>query len=127
MSKGRILYADDDPDTREMVKMYLQMAGFRVDLATTSREVLDTIAEEQFDAVILDNWMPEATGVETCKLIRLIDQTTPIFFCSGAASAADIKEATDAGAQGYFTKPFDPDDLVKALQRALGIRCQSAT
>jgi DNA-binding response OmpR family regulator len=116
MSKGRILFADDDLDTREMVALYLRMAGFRVDLATTSVEVLDILAVEKFDAVVLDNWMPETSGIETCKLIRLIDQTTPIFFCSGAASPADVEDATEAGAQGYFTKPFDPDELVKVLR-----------
>ena len=116
MSKGRILFADDDPDTREMVKILLQLAGFRVDLATNCKDVLNQTGNEHFDAVVLDNWMPETSGVETCKLLRLTDQTTPIFFCSGAASPADIKEATEAGAQGYITKPFDPEELVKALQ-----------
>lgn len=121
MSKGRILFADDDLDTREMMQKYLELAGFRVDLAETSQEVLDLVAEDDslFDAVVLDNWMPPTKGVETCKLIRIIDQTTPIFFCSGAAKQSDIDEATEAGAQGYLTKPFDPDELVQALQAAL--------
>ena len=118
MSKGRILFAEDDLDTREMMQTFLQNAGFQVDVVTTPMEVLDTVADEanRFDAVLLDNWMPEVTGLEICKRIRVFDQTTPIFFCSGAAQQSDIDAATEAGAQGYFTKPFDPDELVKTLQ-----------
>jgi len=119
MSKGRILFADDDVDTRQMMAKYLQLAGYSVFLATSPMEVLDTMADEEFDAVLLDNWMPEKTGLELCKMIRLIDQTTPIFFCSGAAQQTDIDAATAAGAQGYFTKPFDPDELVKTLESVL--------
>jgi DNA-binding response OmpR family regulator len=63
--------------------------------------------------------MPDMSGVELCQLIRLTDKITPIFFCSGAASPEDIRAATLAGAQGYFIKPFNPDELVKALQTAL--------
>jgi DNA-binding response OmpR family regulator len=89
-----------------------------VSLATTSQEVLDLVAEDDsfFDAVVLDNWMPPTTGIETCKLIRIIDQKTPILFCSGAAKQSDIDEAKEAGAQNYLTKPFDPEELIKALQ-----------
>jgi len=121
MSQGHILFADDDLDTRVMVEKYLQHAGFNVSLATTSQEVLDLVAEDDnlFDAVVLDNWKTETTGIETCKLIRVIDQTTPIFFCSGAARPSEIDEATEAGAQGYLTKPFDPEELVQALQAVL--------
>jgi CheY-like chemotaxis protein len=52
-----------------------------VSLATTSQEVLDLVAEDDsfFDAVVLDNWMPPTTGIETCKLIRIIDQKTLSF------------------------------------------------
>lgn len=116
-----ILVAEDDPDTRDLVQFFLQGAGFRVSVTGNPAEVLCLAEKERFDALLLDNWMPDITGVELCRRIRAFDQLTPILFCSGAVTEADIKAATLAGAQGYISKPFDPDDLVKALRTALNV------
>jgi len=56
------------------------------------------LATDSFDALLLDNWMPEMNGVELCRQIRSIDKTTPVFFCSGAVTDADKKAAFLAGA-----------------------------
>lgn len=63
--------------------------------------------------------MPEMTGIELCGQICSFDASIPIFLCSGAATTADKASALAAGAQGYFTKPFNPDDLVATLRAAL--------
>lgn len=52
-----ILLADDDPDTREMVQLVLQHAGFRVSVTGNPAEVLYLAAREHYDALLLDNWM----------------------------------------------------------------------
>lgn len=114
-----ILVADDDPDTRDVFLVFLQSAGFRVSITSSPAEVLHLAASERFDAVLLDNWMPDLTGVELCQKIRAFDQLTPILFCSGAAMEADIEAATLAGAQGYVIKPFDPYDLIKTLRTVI--------
>lgn len=82
-------------------------------------EVLDLLATTRFDALLLDNWMPKITGIELCRVIRSFDQKLPIFFCSGAATDADKKAALSVGAQGYFIKPFDPDELTATLRAVL--------
>jgi len=97
----------------------LSQAGFRVSVTGDSSEVLDLLATHPFDALLLDNWMPKIDGIELCRLIRSVDQNTPIFFCSGAATEADKKAAFCAGAQGYFVKPFDPGELAATLHAAL--------
>src|SRR5688500_8453702 len=99
-----ILFAEDDPDTRELVQLVLRQAGSRVSVAGDSSDVLHLLATNSFDALLLDNWMPQVTGIELCQLIRSFDQNTPIFFCAGAATEADKKAAFSAGAQGYFVK-----------------------
>jgi DNA-binding response OmpR family regulator len=87
MAVPHILFADDDPDTREMIEMFLQLAGFRVSIVESGADFLDRIAtREHVDAYVLDNWMPDITGVEICQQIRSVDQDTPIFFCSGAVA-----------------------------------------
>jgi DNA-binding response OmpR family regulator len=85
-------------------------------------EVMQLLVTARFDAVLLDNWMPKINGIELCRLIRSLDQKLPIFFCSGAVTEADKKAAFDAGAQGYFGKPFDLDELTTTLHAALNIQ-----
>jgi DNA-binding response OmpR family regulator len=104
--KPHILFVEDDHDTRELVQILLSQAGFRVSVIGDSTEVLQLLAMDHFDALLLDNWMPKVTGLELCRLIRSFDQTTPIFFCSGAATDGDKTTALSAGAQGYFVKPL---------------------
>ena len=117
-----ILFAEDDDDTREIVQLALKVAGFRVSATGNPAEALSLAANERFDALLLDNWMPELDGIELCRKIRSFrSNLTPILFCSGAVTQADIEAATQAGAQGYIAKPFDPDDLVKALRTALKV------
>src|SRR5688572_25947755 len=111
-----ILLAEDDADTRELLALILQQAGFRVSVTGDPAEVMQLLAADRFDALLLDNWMPEVTGVELCLRIRLIDAKTPIFFCSGAVTEADKQAAFSAGAQGYLAKPFDPDELTAVLR-----------
>ena len=106
-------------DTRELVQLILSQAGFRVSVTGDSSEVLNLLATHSFDALLLDNWMPNLNGIELCRLIRSVDQKILIFFCSGALTEADKKSAFAAGAQGYIGKPFDPDELITTLRAAL--------
>lgn len=116
---SHILFAEDDPDTRVVVQLLLSHAGFRVSTAENAAEALLLLATERFDAFLLDNWLPEVSGIEICRHIRTFDQTTPILFCSGAVAQADKDAALLAGAQGYVGKPFEPDDLIRALREVL--------
>lgn len=114
-----ILFADDDSDICELVQLLLEAAGFRVSTTANTAGVLQLTAAEHFDVVVLDYWMPELTGVELCRRIRSVDQSTPILICSGAVTEADRQAAALAGAQGYIVKPFGSADLIRALRSAL--------
>jgi len=95
-----ILVADDDQDSRELLQIFLQSSGFRVSITGSSAEALYLAGRERFDALILDNWMPNLTGLELCRHIRAFDPRTPILFCSGAISGSDIAAGMAGGAQG---------------------------
>ena len=68
------------------------------------------LSNDVFDAVLLDNLMPKMNGIELCRRIRSVNQTIVVLFCSGAVGEGDQKAAFDAGAQGYVTKPFEPQE-----------------
>ena len=114
-----ILFADDNPDICELVQTLLQAAGFRVSTSDNVADVLRRSATESFEAVILDYWMQEATGIDLCRQIRTFDQSTPILICSGAITQADKEAGVLAGAQGYLGKPFNSAELIGALRSIL--------
>ncbi len=118
-SEPHILFVDDDPDIREMIQAVLRAAGFRVSAADNAANVLQLAATERYDALVLDHWMPQVTGLELCRQIRRFDRTTPILICSGAVSAADKEAAVLAGAQGYVGKPFSSKDLIRVLRSVI--------
>lgn len=117
--RPHILVADDESDIREMVQFILHGAGFRVSTTDNAADVLRLVKTEHVDAVVLDYWMREITGIELCRQIRTFDQSTPILMCSGAVTEADREAASLAGAQGYIEKPFNARDLIAALRSCL--------
>lgn len=114
--RPHILFVDDNPDICELVQLVLQAAGFRVSTTDNSVDVLRLVTTEHFDALLLDYWMPETTGIELCRQVRMVNQCTPILICSGAVTKADREAADLAGAQGYVEKPFVSEDLILVLR-----------
>ena len=117
--KPHILFVDDNADIRELVRVILQAAGFRVSTSDSTTGALKLVLTDQFDALLIDYWMPEDSGIEFCRRIRALGQTTPVLICSGCASQADREAARSAGAQGYVSKPFNGKGLVQILHSVL--------
>jgi DNA-binding response OmpR family regulator len=115
----RLLYAEDDPDTRDMISVALGSEGFEVVCPKDLEVFLKLANDERWDLYMLDNWMPEISGVELCKRIREFDASTPIVFYSAVAYEHDKNEALAAGAFAYITKPVALDDLILGLRAAL--------
>jgi CheY-like chemotaxis protein len=119
MEIPHILVAEDDADTRELMEMVLRRAAFCVTVTGDPYEVLGLLATNTFDALLLDNWMPQLNGIELCRLIRSSNKDVVIVFCSGAVAEPDKQAAFAAGAQGFIAKPFLPQDLTATLSSAL--------
>lgn len=118
----RILYCEDDPDSRDLFTFVFTRSGYEVVCAESGPKALQLAQREQFDLFLFDNWMPDLSGVELARHIREFDKRTPILFFSGAAHEADKGAALDAGAQGYLTKPLDTDQLLDEVERLIGNR-----
>jgi CheY-like chemotaxis protein len=117
--KHRILCTEDDADTRELLRMLLELEGFEVSSAEDSAEAIRLAKAEKFDLYLLDHWMPEMTGDLLCQKLREFDSTIPVLFYSGAATETDKERAMASGAQGYIVKPADPEKLVAEIRRLL--------
>jgi two-component system KDP operon response regulator KdpE len=118
-SKGRVLYTEDDPDTRELMQVLFNQSGYDIVCAGSGVEALEIAKLEQFDLFLVDYWMPTLTGVELTRHIRGFNQCTPILFWSGAAHESDREAALNAGAQGYLTKPLDLDLLLGEVEKLI--------
>jgi len=114
--KGRILSTEDDPDTRDLVRLLLEVEGFELIYADSAEQALSLAHTTHFDLYLLDNWVPGLAGEDLCRKLREFDQTTPILFYSGAGHQSDKDGAMAAGAQGYVVKPADPDELTAQIR-----------
>jgi len=103
--RSHILYIDDDWDTCELVSATLPQMRFT--FARTFVEGLNFVKRGLFDLYVLDNWLPDGSGIELCREIRRIEANTPVVFLSAAAYSRDHEEAMTAGATAYLDKPAD--------------------
>jgi PAS domain S-box-containing protein len=117
-----ILYVDDDADTRQAFGWLFRSAGFTVKEASTGHDAL-RLAEEKPDLVILDVNLPDINGFEVCRKIKTHPATAsiPVLHLSAHfISSEDRTHGLEGGADGYLTKPVEPQELlaqVKALLR----------
>jgi DNA-binding response OmpR family regulator len=117
--KGRILCTEDDGDTRDLLVLTLNLAGYDVICTDSPDTTLTLIQTEKFDLCLMDNWMPGISGEDLCKKIRVFDSKTPILFYSGAAYQEDKDRAINSGAQGYLVKPVVEAELVAEVARVI--------
>jgi DNA-binding response OmpR family regulator len=111
LGKKRILVVEDHLDTQEVLSILLKQCDYEVKVASTVAEARQFFSSEDFDLYLLDNLLPDGTGVELCEEIRLTTQSVPIIFLSAAAREAERAQAIAAGAQDYLTKPIELKQL----------------
>ena len=121
---GRVLVAEDNPINARVVTDVLAGAGYQVTLAANGREVLDRLAEVNFDAVLMDRHMPEMDGLEATRRLREAQSQSapPVIGLTAAVSAEEHGECLAAGMDRVVTKDGDPGPLLTALAEALESR-----
>jgi len=114
-SSLRVLLAEDNAVNALLASVLLRKVGHHVTHVKTGREALDALAQHQFDLVLMDVQMPVMDGLEATAEIRRLEARTgrhiPIVAFTAHAMAEDRKRFLDAGADGYLTKPFSPEQL----------------
>jgi DNA-binding response OmpR family regulator len=115
---GRVLVVDDDETVRDVVRRYLEVAGFTVDMAGNGAEGLAKFAAHEPDLVVLDVMMPGINGLEVCKRLRQVSQV-PIVMLTALGEAEDRIAGLELGADDYVTKPFSPRELMLRVDSVL--------
>lgn len=116
----KVLIAEDDRDSRELLSWILEKLGYQVIAAVDGKEAWNFYRRGRFRIVISDVLMPEMDGLELCRRIRLHKQSkyTYIIIITALIGKKDYLEGMDAGADDFVTKPFDPDELKARLRVA---------
>ena len=117
--RGRILCTEDNADSRAMLVLLLEHQGYDVTVTASAEHALAIAQREQFDLLLVDNWMSGLSGQDLTREVRKFIQTTPILFYSGGAYETDKQGASDAGAQGYLVKPSDLELLLNEVSRLI--------
>ena len=120
MPKESILVVDDEPDMLSSCQRLLSRAGYRVKGASSGREVLRMLKEEPFDLILTDLRMPEMDGMEVLKLSREQSPDSAVIMFTGYGTIQDAVMAVKSGASDFITKPFSPDHLLMAVEKAIG-------
>jgi DNA-binding response OmpR family regulator len=115
----RILIVDDNKDSCEIMSLILEYSNssYIITVVHTAREALDLVEKNEFDLFILDNRLPDSSGVEVCKRIRENDKNTPIIFYSALGGGIFEKAAKEAGADEYLVKPHDLAIFAEVVQK----------
>ena len=118
MNDMTLLLVDDEPQIRRVLQTALCEAGYGVILAKNGQEGIDTVVREHPDLVLLDINLPDMSGFDACKMIR-VSFAGPILMLTVRNSVRDKIDALDAGADDYIVKPFAMGELLARVRAAL--------
>ncbi len=112
---SHVLVVDDDRNYTTILRSLLEGEGYTVTTAASARTALDYLEHTDYDIILLDVVMPEMSGLDLCRLIRETSRV-PILFVTVCSAVADKVRGLRAGADGYITKPFDPDEVLARIR-----------
>ena len=110
-----ILVVDDEPKIVQLVRDYLERAGFRVLTTSNGKTALGLAHTEKPDLIILDLGLPEMDGLDVTRALRK-DSNVPIIMLTARSDETDKLIGLELGADDYITKPFSPRELVARVR-----------
>jgi len=119
-----ILVVDDDPDLVKLMRTYFRFEGFVVRNAGRRDEIMAAFREAPMpDLVLLDVELPDANGFDVLARMRqhAVLKSVPVIMITAEATREAVRKGLQAGADGYITKPFEPDCVVTAVREVLGL------
>jgi two-component system alkaline phosphatase synthesis response regulator PhoP len=115
---SKILLIDDEPKIVELVRLYLERAGYQVLVARDGGSGLTTFHRDEPDLIVLDLMLPGIDGIEVCRRVRH-ESDVPIIMLTARAEEIDKLVGLEVGADDYVTKPFSPRELIARVRTVL--------
>ena len=118
----RILLAEDDASQAQSIKAWLEMDGYSLDWVARGDHAILALQQHQYDCVLLDRGLPQATGDEVIVALRKIQAQTPVIFITAKDSIQDRVLGLDLGANDYLVKPFSLEELSARIRAQLRLK-----
>lgn len=117
--KGTILYVEDNPDNRMLVRRILLSEDYNLLEATNAAEALETLKTSKPDLILMDINMPDMDGYTLTAKIKKMPgfEKMPILALTANVMRGDKEKVLEAGCDGYIQKPIDFDELLREVER----------
>ena len=115
---GTIIVIEDDPSISELLDLYLSRQGYRVVAAGEGAAAADLVRKEKPSLVVLDLMLPDQSGFQVLKTLRVFSQV-PVIVLTARDADQDKILGLELGADDYMTKPFSPGELVARVRAVL--------
>jgi len=120
--KCRVVIAEDDPISREVVSSHLRNWGYEILVARNGREALEALRAERGPVLAVLDWMmPEIDGVEVCRQVRQMEKMIYVLLLTARSAKEQLVEAFTAGVDDFLAKPFHKDELRARLTAGLRV------
>jgi len=116
MSKGKILYVEDDLTLSFVTRDNLEIRGFTVDYCEDGLSALEKVTNQPYDICILDVMLPKMDGFTLARRIRAFNEDIPIIFLTARSTHEDKIFGLQQGGDDYITKPFSIEELVLKIE-----------
>ncbi len=120
--KFHILIVDDELSMREVLEILLRKSGYRVTCADCGRSAISVMKKKRFDLLLLDIRLGDMDGLEVLKVAKDKDADVVVIMISAHATAETAVDAMNAGAYDYVPKPFDNEELLSTIEKALDLK-----
>ena len=125
MEKKKALVIDDEQIVLDSVSQLLTDENYEVDISLKGREGLDWAIERPYDIVLTDIRMPDIGGMKVLRDIKRLNPSLPVIMITGYATTKSAVQAMKLGAADYIEKPFEPEQLIDSVNRALGVSLEA--
>jgi len=117
--KGTILYVEDNPDNRSLIRRVLNAEGYAMVEAINGKQALEKLEGSHFDLILMDINMPDTDGYTLTAKIKAIQNYSkiPIVAVTANVMRGDREKSLEAGCDGYIQKPIDIDTLAQQIER----------
>jgi len=122
--KPTILVVDDDPDLQKLIRTYFVMEGFQPRAAFKMADIIIALRQQPMpDMILLDVQLGDGNGFDILSRLRQhpVLKSMPVVMLTAEATRESVLKGLQLGADGYVTKPFEPDVLVTAVKAVLGL------
>lgn len=119
MKNYRVLVVEDEQDLAELLKLNLEIEGYKVALAPHGAIAIQKLKSESFDLVIMDIMMPKMDGFTAIQHVRLTNNDIPIMILSASNQSQDRIKGLKSGADDYIAKPFELEELLLRVDKLI--------